>query len=311
MAAVVMRTPTCASKPESKQKIIDKMVAAGLTPPVVREIDFKFDFPECQKVPLPVLPFANVSFAYSGKKEDFLYENLELGVDCDSRIALVGPNGAGKSTLLKLMTGELSPTIGTVDRHPALSIGKYHQHSVDVLDKAMTPLDFFMTQYPNTLKFKREMEEWRAYLGRYGVSGRMQTQKIGELSEGQQSRLVFAMICMQRPTCCCLMSRRTTWISRRSMHWLKPSSATMVDWCSYRTISVSSIKSRTRFGCAKIDPSETGTRIFAPTKNTCPRKPKKKRWSAKPRFRSWMHCNELTLNYMILRIRRLKRKRPL
>jgi ATP-binding cassette subfamily F protein 2 len=97
------------------------------------------------------------------------------------------------------MTGELSPSVGTVDRHPALSIGKYHQHSVDVLNKAMTPLEFFMAEYPNNLKFKREMEEWRAYLGRYGVSGRMQTQKIGELSEGQQSRLVFAMICMQRP----------------------------------------------------------------------------------------------------------------
>ena len=145
------------------------------------------------------MPFANVSFAYSGKQEDYLYENLELGVDCDSRIALVGPNGAGKSTLLKLMTGELSPSVGTVDRHPALTIGKYHQHSVDVLDKSMTTLEFFMHTYPNTLKFKREMEEWRGYLGRYGVSGRMQMQKIGELSEGQQSRLVFAMICMQRP----------------------------------------------------------------------------------------------------------------
>jgi ATP-binding cassette subfamily F protein 2 len=184
---------------ESKQKIIDKMMAAGLTSPVAKEHDFKFDFPECQKVPPPVLPFANVSFSYNGKKEDYLYEGLELGVDCDSRIALVGPNGAGKSTLLELMTGELSPSVGTVDRHPALSIGKYHQHSVDVLNKAMTPLEFFMAEYPNNLKFKREMEEWRAYLGRYGVSGRMQTQKIGELSEGQQSRLVFAMICMQRP----------------------------------------------------------------------------------------------------------------
>ena len=30
-------------------------------------------------------------------------QDLEFGVDCDSRIALVGPNGAGKSTLLKLM----------------------------------------------------------------------------------------------------------------------------------------------------------------------------------------------------------------
>ena len=35
---------------------------------------------------------------------------------------------------------------------------------------------------------------WRAL-----VSGKMQTTLIGELSEGQQSRLVFAMICMQKP----------------------------------------------------------------------------------------------------------------
>ena len=42
--------------------------------------------------------------ARAGKKEDLLYKNLEFGVDCDSRIALVGPNGAGKSTLLKLVS---------------------------------------------------------------------------------------------------------------------------------------------------------------------------------------------------------------
>ena len=48
--------------------------------------------------------------AYSGKKEDYLYEDLNLAVDYDSRVALVGPNGCGKSTLLKLMSGELHPT---------------------------------------------------------------------------------------------------------------------------------------------------------------------------------------------------------
>ena len=46
--------------------------------------------------PPPVMAFHNVSFAYSGKKEDYLYTGLEFGIDCDSRIALVGPNGAGK-----------------------------------------------------------------------------------------------------------------------------------------------------------------------------------------------------------------------
>ena len=48
-------------------------------------------------------------------------------------IALVGPNGCGKSTLLKLMGGELEPTEGSVKRHQHLAIGRYHQHSADVL----------------------------------------------------------------------------------------------------------------------------------------------------------------------------------
>lgn len=98
-------------------------------------------------------------------------QDLEFGIDCDSRIALVGPNGAGKSTLLKLMTGDITPTKGTVSRHSHLSIGRYHQHSVDVLDNNATVLDFFGSQYPNTMTFKREQEEWRAYLGHYGITG--------------------------------------------------------------------------------------------------------------------------------------------
>ena len=92
---------------QSKQKIIDKMMEAGLTPKVEPDPKFRFKFPNSQKLPPPVLAFQDVSFAYSGKKEDYLYQNLEFGVDCDSRIALVGPNGAGKSTLLKLMLQEL------------------------------------------------------------------------------------------------------------------------------------------------------------------------------------------------------------
>lgn len=44
---------------------------------------------------------------------------------------------AGKSTLLKLMCGDLNPTRGDVKRHSHLSIGRYHQHSVDILDDSM------------------------------------------------------------------------------------------------------------------------------------------------------------------------------
>lgn len=41
-------------------------------------------------------------------------------------------------------TGDLQPTRGEVKRHSHLSIGRYHQHSVDVLDESMRVLDFFM-----------------------------------------------------------------------------------------------------------------------------------------------------------------------
>ena len=125
-----------------------------------------------------VLPFDAVSFAYSGKKEDNLYEKLSMGVDCDSRVALVGPNGCGKSTLLKLMSGELQPTEGTINRNPHLVLGKYHQHSMEVrqqpsapnrvsatvtqvLELDLSPLDFIRKTFPPD-KVKRNEEVSRA-----------------------------------------------------------------------------------------------------------------------------------------------------
>ena len=55
-------------------QILDKMEAAGLTKAVVHHKTFQFQFPDCEKLPPPVLPFQNVSFAYSGKASDYLYK---------------------------------------------------------------------------------------------------------------------------------------------------------------------------------------------------------------------------------------------
>lgn len=51
----------------------------------------------------------------------------------DSRVAIVGKNGTGKSTLLNLITGQLQPTKGTVQRNPGIKLAKYSQHSADQL----------------------------------------------------------------------------------------------------------------------------------------------------------------------------------
>merc|ERR1719277_1636718 len=189
---------------ESKQKIIDKMIEAGLTEKPVEDPSYKFAFPDSEKISPPVLAFADVSFSYSGKKEDHLYEKLELGVDLDSRIALVGPNGAGKSTLLKLMLKEIEPTVGEVKRSGKLRIGHYNQHSEAVLDLEKAPLQFLKDLYPEGLVGKDglkrlEDKEWRGKLGSFGITGDFQTRKMKTMSDGMKTRLVMLLISLVNP----------------------------------------------------------------------------------------------------------------
>jgi len=181
-----------AKQAQSKEKVLEKMVRAGLTemPDVEKPMNFKFADPG--SLPPPVLAFHDVSFGYP--KCEPLYTDVSFGVDLDSRVALVGPNGAGKTTLVKLMCGELIPTLGDIRPHMHLKMGRFTQHFIDVLQLSMTPLDFFEKEYPEDSR-----QDLRKYLGRFGVSGKMQVQKMEELSDGQKSRVVFAKLGRDNP----------------------------------------------------------------------------------------------------------------
>jgi len=181
---------------KSRQKILDKMEADGFIQPVHADKVFTFRFADVEKLPPPVLSLDDVTFSYSGKAEDHLYENLDFGVDMDSRTALVGPNGVGKSTLLKIFTGENRPNSGGVSRHTHLKLGMYSQHSAEQLDLNKSALDFVRDKFAHV---SQDMQYWRGQLGKYGLTGEGQTALMGTLSEGQKSRIVFAILAIEGP----------------------------------------------------------------------------------------------------------------
>ena len=181
-----------AKQAQSKEKTLEKMVRGGLTDKVYKEKALDFKFNDCGKLSPPVLQCTDISFGYPGC--EILYSGVDFGVDLDSRVALVGPNGAGKSTLLKLMTGDLMPVHGDVRPHSHLRISKFTQHFVDVLELDMCPLDYMLKLWPAMTR-----EDGRKFLGRYGITGGVQTQVMEELSDGQKSRVVMAKIAKENP----------------------------------------------------------------------------------------------------------------
>ena len=65
-----------AKSAKSKEKVLEKIQSEAIERPCARPKTFYFSFADCAKLPPPVMPFADVSFSYSGKKADYLYSNL-------------------------------------------------------------------------------------------------------------------------------------------------------------------------------------------------------------------------------------------
>jgi ATP-binding cassette, subfamily F, member 2 len=76
---------------QSREKLLQKKLDAGLTPLPEQDPEYDWSFPDAGDLPVPVLSIENVSFAYPGGKE--LYADVDFGIDLQTRVALVGPNG--------------------------------------------------------------------------------------------------------------------------------------------------------------------------------------------------------------------------
>lgn len=113
-----------------------------------------FNFP----VPAPIeglkakgskcMSMENVTFSYPGQERPQL-ENVNIRVSMASRVCCAGANGAGKSTLIKLLTGALTPSTGTIWRHPNVRVAYVGQHAFEYIEHHLnkTPNEYIRWRY--------------------------------------------------------------------------------------------------------------------------------------------------------------------
>jgi len=131
-----------------------------------------------------VLELAEVSKSFGAKR---VFSNLNETIWHGERVGLIGANGAGKSVLLRMILGQEQSDAGEIKIGPSISIGHYAQEH-ETLDFNQTVVD--------AVRYAGEMSESRAtaFLLHYLFTYKQVSQKIGELSGGERSRLQLALV---------------------------------------------------------------------------------------------------------------------
>ncbi|XP_015923939.1 ATP-binding cassette sub-family F member 1 [Parasteatoda tepidariorum] len=156
-----------------------------------KEYFVKFNFPNPPPLNPPILGLHNVCFAYPNQPK--LFKNVDFGIDMSSRVAIVGPNGVGKTTFLRLLTAELSPTVGEQRQNHRLRIGKFDQHSGEQLNLEESPVEYLQRL------FNLNYQDARKQLGSYGLVSHAHTIKNHDLSGGQKARVALAELALRAP----------------------------------------------------------------------------------------------------------------
>lgn len=131
----------------------------------------------------------------NGYEQSLLFKNLNLLLEVGEKMAVIGANGIGKTTFLKTLVGELPPKSGTVKWSENSSIGYYAQDHAEDFDTDLNVFDW-MSQWKSEGDDEQVV---RGILGRLLFSQDDIKKKVSVLSGGEQGRMLFGKLMMQKP----------------------------------------------------------------------------------------------------------------
>ncbi|MDR2812935.1 MAG: ABC-F family ATP-binding cassette domain-containing protein [Puniceicoccales bacterium] len=177
-----------AKQAQSRIKMLEKMESL---PKLDRDRTVSFSFPNPKPIDRLLI---NVKKGMAGYGNHIVLRDLNLKIDAGDRMALLGANGNGKSTLVKVLSDRLVLLEGSVEFAKKLQIAYFSQQLTDELAVAKTPFEILSKILPDC-----NGTQVRAQLARFGLMQQKSDTRVRDLSGGEKTRLLLAIITRQAP----------------------------------------------------------------------------------------------------------------
>ena len=142
-----------------------------------------------------VVEAVNVSKAFHGKS---VIDDFSFLLQSGDRIAVVGPNGAGKSTLLNLISGEIEPDSGLIEKGSTVKIAHFHQH-IPVMEESKRIIEYIRDTSNDIEDADGVRISASQMLERFLFPASTHGTPTGKLSGGERKRLYLLKLLMEQP----------------------------------------------------------------------------------------------------------------
>jgi ATPase subunit of ABC transporter with duplicated ATPase domains len=198
----------------SRARQIEKIKLDDVKPSSRQYPWLRFDYDEKEKLHRQAVEVGILSKSYDRP----LIKDLSLMVEAGEKIAIIGPNGIGKTTLLRCLADDLKPDHGKIKWAEKARPGYFAQEHAADFPEAVT-LTEWMTHW------RRDGDDdqaVRGVLGRLLFSGDDVKKSVKVISGGEQGRMVFGKLILQRPNVL-LMDEPTNHLDMESIESLNES----------------------------------------------------------------------------------------